>query len=116
MTTTHKYAHQLAQAIRESEDFKQLKDAMEQIEKEDTSQKMLDDFRQMQMDLQLKQMQGQTITQQEQEQAQRLFETITLNPTISRLLQAEQRLGTVMEDINKIVMGPLAEIYGEPEQ
>jgi cell fate (sporulation/competence/biofilm development) regulator YlbF (YheA/YmcA/DUF963 family) len=116
LPTTQEYAHQLAIAIRESEDFKTLKEAMEQIEKEDTSQKMLDDFRQLQMELQLKQMQGQQITQEEQQKAQRLFETISLNPTISKFLQAEQRLGTVMEDINKIVMGPLAEIYGEPGQ
>lgn len=111
MANPYDQAHALAKAIRESDDFQALKDLQVEIEQEDTSKRMFDDFRNMQMELSMKQMQGQEITPEEMEKANKLYETIKLNPTISKLLDAEQKLSATMEELNKIVMGPLQELY-----
>lgn len=111
MANPYDQAHELAKAIQESSDFQELKNLQAEIEKEETSKRMFDDFRSMQMELSMKQMQGQEITPEEMEKANKLFETIKLNPTISKLLDAEQKFSKIMEDLNKIVMGPLQELY-----
>lgn len=116
MTNVHDAAHQLAKAIKDSTEYQELKQKQEQVEGEETSKRMLNDFRQLQMELQIKQMQGQQLTQEEQEKAQRIFETIQLNPTISQLMQAEQRFSVVMEDLQNIISEPLRVLYPEQEQ
>lgn len=116
MPNIYDLAHGLAKGLKESEEFKTLKVAQEQMEAEETSKKMFNDFRQTQMDMQMKQMQGQEISQEEMEKANQLFETIKLNPAISSLLDSEQRLSVIIEDINKIIFAPIQEIYKEEEQ
>ncbi|WP_202081356.1 YlbF family regulator [Caldalkalibacillus salinus] len=116
MSNLYDSAHGLSKAIKESEEFQALVTAQEKVNEEDTSKKMLQDFREMQMELQMKQMQGQQLSEEEIQKANSLFETIKLNPTISSLLEAEQRLSVVMEDINKIIAEPLKEIYGDDEE
>lgn len=116
MSNIYDLAHSLAKGLKESEEFKTLKTSQELMESEETSKKMFNDFRQTQMDLQMKQMQGQEISQEEMEKANQLFETIKLNPAISRLLDSEQRLSVIIEDINKIIFEPIQEIYKEEEQ
>jgi cell fate (sporulation/competence/biofilm development) regulator YlbF (YheA/YmcA/DUF963 family) len=113
MSNLYDQAHGLAKALKESEEFKSLKSIQAQINAEPTTKKMVDDFRQTQLELQMKQMQGQEISESDVEQAQKLFETIQLNPTVNRLFEIEQRFSLIMEDVNKIMMEPLQEIYQE---
>lgn len=115
MANTYDQAHALAQSIRDSAEFQMINELQQQVNTEDTSKKMLSDFRQAQMALQMKQMQGQELTQDEQENFQKMFETVKLNPSISKLLEAEQRFNVILEDVMKIVMEPTQEIYKDQE-
>lgn len=116
MNNPYDTAHSLATAIREQQEFKTIKEVQAQVEKEDTSKKMLRDFRQAQMELQMKQMQGQELTEEDQERFSKLVETVKLNPSISKLIEAEQRLNVVLEDVMKIVMEPTKEIYQNDDE
>jgi cell fate (sporulation/competence/biofilm development) regulator YlbF (YheA/YmcA/DUF963 family) len=61
-------------------------------------------------------MMGQEIAPEEVEQAQKTVQLVQQNPTISQLMEAEQRMSMVIADLNKIIMKPLEDLYGLPEQ
>lgn len=77
---------------------------------------MFDNFRQLQMNLQQKQMTGQEIAPDEMEQAQKTVALVQQHATIAKLMEAEQRLSMVIADLNRIIMKPLEDLYGAPEQ
>ncbi|MCM2676685.1 YlbF family regulator [Alkalicoccobacillus plakortidis] len=109
-------AQELKLALAESDEFKSLQSLHSQIEEDEIAKKMLDNFRQLQLELQQKQMQGVQISEEEAQQAQQQFELVQQHDLISKLMEAEQQLSVIIGDINKIITEPLEEIYGSPEQ
>jgi len=99
----HDYAHQLARALSNSEEYRQYVEAKTMLEKEEQNRKMLEDFRQQQWELQVAQMTGQEIDERKIQQMEKLYEVLSLNPVISQFLNAEYRLARLMGDIQKIV-------------
>ncbi|MCY8157964.1 YlbF family regulator, partial [Bacillus licheniformis] len=69
----------------------------------------------IQLNLQQKQMNGEDITQEEVEQAQKSVALVQQHEKISQLMEAEQRMSMLIADLNKIIMKPLEELYGTPE-
>lgn len=116
MSNIYDIAHELGKSIKESDEFKLLKQLHEEIEKDPAANQMLENFRRMQMELQQKQMQGMQITEEEAQKAQQLFELVQQQPIISKMMEAEQRLSMIITDINRIITEPLEELYGNPEQ
>ncbi|WP_017728702.1 YlbF family regulator [Halalkalibacterium ligniniphilum] len=116
MSTVYDKAHELKQAISESEEFIALKALHEQIEADDIAKRLLDNFRQLQLDLQQKQMQGIQITEEEAQKAQQQFELVQQHELISKLMEAEQRLSVIIGDLNRIITEPLEAIYGSPNE
>ncbi|WP_100371900.1 YlbF family regulator [Bacillus sp. FJAT-45037] len=114
MSNVYDKAHELKKAISESEEFSTLKAMHEEIEADDIAKKMLENFRNLQLELQQKQMQGVQITEEEAQKAQQQFELVQQHELISKLMEAEQRLSVIIGDINKIITEPLEEIYGNP--
>ncbi len=104
-------AYELARAIRESDEYRSLKSTQDLINKDPDAKRMLDDFRKRQFELQMKQMQGETISPDEMEKMQRLYETIQLHAQIRILLEKERIMMQVMEDINRIIAEPLQELF-----
>ncbi len=112
----HDAAYNLENALRESDDFKELQSLYDQVNADESVKNMFDNFRNLQVELQQKQMQGQQITEEEAQKAQQTFELVQQNEVISKLMSAEQRVSMLIQDINKIVTKPLEELYGTPEQ
>ncbi len=112
MANVYDKAHELKRELAASEEFKALKSFHEQIEQDEIAKKMLENFRNIQLDLQKKQLQGVQITEDEAAQAQEQFEAVQKHELISKLMEAEQRLSMIIGDINKIITEPLEEIYG----
>lgn len=104
-------AHDLARAVKDSQEMTILKKAMADIESNADAKQMLDDFRQRQADVQRQIMSGETPASDEMENMEKLYEIINMNPTIRNMLEAERRLSIVMEDIQRILSEPLKEIY-----
>lgn len=115
MPNMYDIAHELSRALKESNEFKNLKALYEQVEQDPSAKRMLDNFQEMQFGLQQKQMQGQEITQEEAEKAQQLFELVQQHETIMKLMEAEQHLSVAINDINRIFTEPLQELYNQPE-
>ncbi|WP_088102697.1 YlbF family regulator [Halalkalibacter urbisdiaboli] len=115
MSNVYDKAHEMKRTLGESDEFKQLKALHEQIEGDEAAKTLLDSFRQLQLQLQQKQMQGMQITEEEAIKAQQQFELVQQNELVSKLMEAEQQLSTIIGDINKIITEPLEEIYGALE-
>jgi cell fate (sporulation/competence/biofilm development) regulator YlbF (YheA/YmcA/DUF963 family) len=108
-------AYELEKVIRQSDEYKLLTQAYAEVNADETAKGMFDNFRQIQMNLQQKQMMGQDITQPEVEQAQKTVTLVQQNTKISTLIQAEQRMSMMIGELNKVIMKPLEELYGTPQ-
>jgi len=109
-------AYEMEKAIRSSEEYTSLKRLYDEVNADPSAKGMFDSFRNIQMQLQQKQMMGEEITQEEVEQAQKTVALVQQHEKISQLMQAEQQMSVVITEINKIIMKPLEELYGAPDQ
>jgi cell fate (sporulation/competence/biofilm development) regulator YlbF (YheA/YmcA/DUF963 family) len=116
MSNIYDNAYDLEKAIRESDEYQALKNHYDDLEKDETGKKMFENFRDVQLQLQQKQMSGEEITEDEAQQAQQQLQLVQQHEGISKLMEAEQRMSTVIQDLNQIITKPLEELYGTPEE
>lgn len=107
--------YELQRAVRESEEYQNLKRLQQKVNEDPNAKKMLDDFRKQSLELQSRQIQGESISQEEVEKMNKLYETIQLHSDIKQLLDAERSMAVLIEDINRIIAEPLKEILGGDE-
>ncbi|MGO4693249.1 YlbF family regulator [Paenibacillus sp. 2TAB26] len=103
-------AYELAKALKESEEALLLKAAKLEAEADADAKEMLDDFRERQNFLQQKMMAGEEPSAEDMEKMSKLYEVITLNPLIGKLMDAERRFAVVFEDVNRIMSDVLKSI------
>jgi cell fate (sporulation/competence/biofilm development) regulator YlbF (YheA/YmcA/DUF963 family) len=113
MSNVQQSAEQLADAIRQSEEFSTLKEAYDAVMSDEIAKKMFDDFRNTQIELQQKQMQGQEITEEEVEKARKVVETVQQHEAISKLMEEEQKVNEFINSISRTITKPLEELYNE---
>jgi cell fate (sporulation/competence/biofilm development) regulator YlbF (YheA/YmcA/DUF963 family) len=106
-------AYALEAAIRQSDEFNHLKQMYQEVNADPAARQMFDQFRQLQMNLQQKQMMGQNISEAEVQQAQSMAALVQQNEKIARLMQAEQRMSMIIGELNMVIMKPLEELYGK---
>lgn len=111
MTNVYDKAHDLAKSLQESQEVQDITAALKLIEADPESKRMLDDFRTRQMNIQQRIMGGDVPPQEEMEQMEKLFEVLSLNLSIRRLFESEQRLSVIIQDVNKIISDSLANMY-----
>ena len=107
------YANQLEQALRESEEYKAIKEAFANVKANEESKKLVDEFRETQINFQQKQMQGEEIAEEDLQKAQEQAQAIEKDENISALMNAEQKMSQVFQEINQIIVKPLDEIYAD---
>lgn len=110
----HDAAHILAKSLRESADFKELKDTQAELKTDQSARNMLLDFRKEQLEVQKQQFSGVEIASEQEEKLEKLYEVINMNNTIKRFLQAEYRVAVLLRDIHKIIGDATEEII-DPE-
>ncbi|MFX3631273.1 MAG: YlbF family regulator [Candidatus Pristimantibacillus sp.] len=103
-------AYELAKALKESAEAVQLKEVKQAAEADPEAKRMLENFRERQSEIQHKMMAGEEPSAQEMEDMNKLYEVITLNPLIGRLMEAERRFSIVFEDVNRIMSDVLKSI------
>ncbi len=116
MPNIYDSAYDLEKSIRESDEFKSLKEAYDAVMSDESAKQMFDNFRNTQMELQEKQMQGQEISEEEVEQARKVVETVQQHEDISKLMEQEQRLNLVINEVSQIITKPLEDLYGTSEE
>ena len=111
-TNVYDLSYELEKGIRDSKEYTDLQALFAEMAKDEIASKMFENFREVQMKLQQKQMAGEQITQEEVDQAQKSFQLVQQNPTIAQLIEAEQRMSMMISELNKIIMKPLEDLYG----
>lgn len=112
MANIYDTANQLERELRESEQFQDLKASFDRL-KEKTKKRIAysRSFQGLQQALQQKMMAGQEMTEEEAQQAQELSQKIQQDPIVSELMQKEQAFSLVANDLNRIIMGPVRDLY-----
>lgn len=113
MSNIYDSAYDLEKAIRTSTEFNNLKEAYEAVMNDAVSKDLFESFRNTQMGLQEKQMQGLEITEAEVEEARKVVETVQQHAAISKLMEKEQQLNMVIGEISQIITKPLEELYSD---
>ncbi|MFZ3589822.1 YlbF family regulator [Bacillus sp. DJP31] len=105
-------AYELEKAVRESNEYQTLKKLYDDVNSDKMAKQLFDQFRDLQMDIQQKQMSGIEITQEEMEHAQQQVALVQKHELIAKLMEAEQRMSMVIGELNRIIMKPLDDLYG----
>ncbi|WP_147533103.1 YlbF family regulator [Bacillus marasmi] len=104
-------AYELEKAIRQSDEYARLQTMYQAVNADEEARKMFEGFRELQLNLQQKQMMGEEISQEEMEQAQQTVALVQQNLKIAQLMEAEQVMGRVISELNQVIMKPLEELY-----
>lgn len=103
--------NKLEESLRSTEEFSSVKEAIENVKADPEALEMFRNFREIQVTLQQKQMSGEEIQPDELEHAQKTAQLSQQNPKIMAMLEAEMKLSGVIEEINRILMKPVQELY-----
>lgn len=96
-------AHNLANAIKESQEYKDYAVLKEKIDANPELSGMMKDFESKQLDLQTRQMVGEEVTEDAQKTVQELYAIVMKDPSAAAYLQAQMRFSIMMNDVYKIL-------------
>jgi cell fate (sporulation/competence/biofilm development) regulator YlbF (YheA/YmcA/DUF963 family) len=100
-------AKELANSIRESQEYLSWQKAKEELDKHEAAKIMLEDFRKKQWDLEQTRLSGETISTEQEEQFKKLAEIIQYNPYVRDFLLAEMNLNQMVIEIQRIIASAL---------
>ncbi len=104
-------AHGLDKGIRETNEFKSLQEAYKNVNADEEAKTKFNRFREIQVTIQEKQMTGQPIDDETVQIAQEVAEDVQQNELIIALMEKEQAMSTIINDLNRIIMTPLQDLY-----
>lgn len=107
----HDAAYNLEKAIRNSNEYSHLQKMYQEVFEDDKARKVFENFRNIQLEFQQKQMRGEDITEQEVLKAQETVALAQQDEKISKLMEAEQRMSIVINELNQIIMKPIEDLY-----
>lgn len=96
-------AKALAQAIKDSDVYREWMKAQEDLQERHAAQVMLRDLQQAQAKLMRKVQAGEPVGPEDEARWQRTVETVAYNPYVAAVLQAEQAMGQLLADINETI-------------
>lgn len=96
-------AHRLAKAIKDSEEFKDFIDRQGKINTDEKNKKMVNDFREKAMEVQMEQLSGKEVSEEKLEQLKKLQDILMLNPEIKDFFLSEMRFSQMITDVYKIL-------------
>lgn len=96
-------AHELANAIKSCQEFKDYEDVKKKVAENPELDKMIKDFQGKQFELQTKQMIGETPDAEFMNQVQEMYQIIMKDPLATDYMQAEMRFSLMMNDVYKIL-------------
>ncbi|SDW97624.1 Cell fate regulator YlbF, YheA/YmcA/DUF963 family (controls sporulation, competence, biofilm development) [Marininema mesophilum] len=103
-------AHELARALTDSEELTALLEAKRLVEQDPNDKLLMESFRQKQMEMSTYQMQGTEPSKELTEEWTKLVTEVSGKPNLAQYLEAEGRVGQLMQDINRILAAPFEEL------
>lgn len=96
-------AHNLRQAISESEEYKQYEAAKAKVKSNPELEKNLKDFKAKQIEMQASQMMGKQMDAAAMSQIQSLYGILMSDPLAAEYIQCEMRFSLMMNDVFQIL-------------
>lgn len=96
-------AHGLAEAIRQSEEYKQYSKLKSEIDADEALSGMINDFEEKQLEQQTKIMAGDEVPNDMMDQIQKLYQIVMADPKAAEYVQAQMRFSIMMSDVYKIL-------------
>lgn len=103
--------NKLEATFRKTNEFAEVTTAIEAVKADEQALELFKSFRQIQMTLQEKQMRGEEIAPEELEYAQKTAQLAQQNEKIMEMLQAEMKLSGLLEEVNRVLMKPVQDLY-----
>lgn len=101
----------LEATFRKTAEFEALQEAVAVVKADEDALKLFQNFRKVQMDLQQKQMAGEELLEDELVYAQKTAQLAQQNEKILAMLEAEMKLSSVIEEVNRILVKPVQALY-----
>ena len=111
MNNIYNEINALEGAFRKTNEFQALQQAITTVKVDEDAAKLFKNFRDVQLKLQQKQMQGQQIEEDELQYAQKTAQLAQQNEKIANMLQAEMALSGLIEEINRLLVNPIEGLY-----
>lgn len=105
--------HNLASALKKSEEFKQFIKAQKDLKADETAKKMVLDLRGKQLELHRQKLSGIEVSKEQEERLEKLSEVVGMNMVAKNYLQAEYKVLILLQDIQKIISDATNEIFDE---
>ena len=103
--------NKLEATFRKTTEFAEVLQAVEVVKADEEALALFKNFRKIQLTLQEKQMQGEEFEAEELEYAQKTAQLAQANPKIMKMLEAEMKLSGLIDEVNRVLMKPVQEIY-----
>ncbi|AMW99864.1 MULTISPECIES: YlbF family regulator [Rummeliibacillus] len=113
MVNIYNEINALEGTFRKTNEYSALKKAIETVKGDKEAKAIFKSFREVQMKLQKKQMQGEQIGEDELQYAQKTAQLAQQNKKIANMLQAEMALSGLIEEINRTLVKPIEGLYNE---
>ena len=110
-------AEALAEALAQSDEYKALQAAREEVDRHEAAKIMLRDFRRKQAALEAKMLSGESPSEEEIAAIQQAYQIVALNPYVRRLLEAEIVFAGMMAEVQRILAAAVGvELPDDPAQ
>jgi len=96
-------AHNLARAIKDSNEFKEYDEKRKLMEADDDSNNMIKELQSLQLQIQAKQLAGEQADPDMVQRMQSLYTMVMTKPLATDYLQAEARFSIMMKDVYEIL-------------
>ena len=103
--------NRLEATFRKTTEFSEVQQAVEVVKADEDALALFKNFRKIQLDLQEKQMAGEEVEADELEYAQKTAQLAQTNEKIMAMLEAEMKLSGLIEEVNRVLMKPVQEVY-----
>lgn len=111
MNNIYDTANQLEREIRTMPEFKALQEAFDEVKADEEAYTLFKNFQALQTELQQKPMKGEEFTEEDAKNAQEMAEKVQSKEVINELMNKEQAFSMIMNDLNKIIMTPVRDLY-----
>lgn len=108
--SVYETAQQLAQQIKESEEYRTFMVAKEVVRSDEGQKKIMRDFQIKQFEIQQAQLFQLEIPEEKQQDLERLYSLLSLNPAAREYLEAEFRVSRMINDVQRIIGDAIVDI------
>ena len=106
-------ANELARAMRESHDFKKLKEATAALAKDEGAKKMVDEFLALNQEAEIAKYQGKEPAKETTEKISKLYSILSLNSDAMQYLNSFMRFQMMLADVTNSIQDVVKEAMGE---